>query len=140
MEPAVDLETEAEPETKAARRWRLGLAAFLGLAGVMHFVSPRFFDDIVPGWMPGPARTTTYVSGVAELTAAALVANRRTARVGGLVALAVFIGVYPANVQMTMDAGKPETAQEWAVWIRTPLQIPMFLWAWKVSRTARWLR
>ncbi len=122
------------PEDPRARRFRLGLAAFVGFAGLMHFARPTFFDDIVPGWMPGTARTTTYLSGAAELACATLVANRRTARIGGWATLLLFIGVYPANVQMTIDVGRPTSAQDWAVWARTPLQIPMFLWARRVAR------
>lgn len=124
------------PEDRRSRRVRLGLAALVGFAGTMHFVTPRFFDDIVPSWMPGTARTTTYVSGVAELTCAALVASRRTARLGGWATLLVFIGVYPANVQMTIDAGRPSSAEDWAIWARAPLQVPLFLWARRVARDA----
>lgn len=124
------------PEDRRARRVRLGLAALVGFAGTMHFVAPRFFDDIVPSWMPGAARTTTYVSGAAELACAALVANRRTARLGGWAALLMFIGVYPANVQMTIDVGRPSSIEDWAIWARTPLQLPLFLWARRVARNA----
>ncbi|MEX2292719.1 MAG: hypothetical protein WD691_02940 [Acidimicrobiales bacterium] len=124
------------PEETRARRFRIGLAVLVGFAGVMHFANPRFFDDIVPTWMPGLPRTTTYLSGAAELGCAALLVNRRTARVGGWATLLVFIGVYPANIQMTIDAGRPTTAEDWAVWARLPLQIPMFLWARRVARDA----
>jgi len=125
------------PEEPRARRFRLGLAAFVGFAGVMHFANPRFFDDIVPSWMPGSPRVATNLSGVAELACAALVANRRTARAGGWATLLLLIGVYPANLQMTIDVGRPISPQDWAIWARTPLQIPMFLWARKVARDAR---
>ncbi|MGQ0433639.1 MAG: DoxX family protein [Microthrixaceae bacterium] len=124
------------PEDSRARRFRLGLVAFVGFAGVMHFANPRFFDDIVPSWMPGAPRTTTHLSGVAELTCAALVANRRTARIGGWATLLLFIAVYPANVQMTIDVGRPSSLEDWLVWARTPLQVPMLLWARRVARHA----
>ena len=123
-------------EDRRARRVRQGLAALVGFAGTMHFVTPRFFDDIVPSWMPGAARTTTYVSGAAELRVRALVTNRRTARLGGWATLLVFIGVYPANVQMTIDVGRPSSVEDWAIWARTPLQFPLFLWARRVARDA----
>lgn len=112
------------------------MAALVGFAGTMHFVSPRFFDDIVPGWMPGAPRTITYVSGAAELACAALLANRRTSQLGGWATLVLFVGVYPANVQMTIDVGRPVTVEDWVVWARTPLQIPLLLWAWRVARDA----
>lgn len=125
------------PDATRARRLRLGLAAFVGFAGVMHFLNPRFFDDIVPSWMPGSDRTVTYVSGLAELACATLLASRRTARLGGWATLATFVAVYPANVQMTIDVGRPSSTEDWAIWARTPLQIPLFLWARRVAIDAR---
>src|SRR5690348_7834301 len=81
------------------------VVGILGGAGVMHFVKPDFFDPIVPDWMPGSPRTTTYVSGVVELVAAGLVAHPRTRRFGGWFAFLTFLGVYPANVQAALDGG-----------------------------------
>ena len=119
-------------------RRALGLAAFIGGAGVMHFVKPDFFDPIVPDWMPGAARTTTYASGVAELAGAVLVANRRTRTLGAWVCFLTFLGVYPANLQAALDGGTPGqegVAGSAAVaWLRLPLQIPMLIWARRVAR------
>ena len=87
--PAALAEEQPAPnEGLAGHALALGLAAVLGFAGVAHFVRPQFFDPIVPDWMPGSARTTTYVSGVVELAAAVLVANPRTRRFGGWFAAA----------------------------------------------------
>ena len=66
----------------------------------------------------------------------ALVANRHSARLGGWATLLVFIGVYPANVQMTIDVGRPSSAGDWAIWARTRLQLPLFLWARRVAQDA----
>jgi uncharacterized membrane protein len=119
-------------------RRALGLAAFIGGAGVMHFVKPDFFDPIVPDWVPGRARTTTYLSGAAELTGAVLVANPRTRRVGAWICFLTFLGVYPANIQSALDGGiagqEGPAGSAAAAWIRLPLQIPMLLWARKVAR------
>jgi uncharacterized membrane protein len=128
--------THRTAEDRRARRRRLGLAGFVGFAGTMHFVRPKFFDDIVPAWMPGTPRAVTHLSGVAELACAALLANRGTARLGGWAAFLTFLGVYPANIQMTVDAGRPTNAEEWAVWIRLPLQLPMLLLARRVAKDA----
>ena len=104
----------------------------------MHFVSPKFFDEIVPDWMPGSKRTVTHMSGVFELASAALIAYPRTRRLGGLVALLTFIGVYPANIQSALDGGiasaSPPFDSAAAAWIRLPLQIPLFAWAWRVHK------
>jgi len=108
----------------------------------MHFVTPSFFDAIVPRWMPGRPRMTTYLSGVAELLGAVLVADPRTRRIGGWWCLAVFLGVYPANVQMALDGGvadAPSSTMNSAVaaWVRLPFQIPMTWAAWRVARGSR---
>ena len=118
----------------------LGLAAFIGTAGVMHFVRPAFFDAIVPDWMPGSARQVTLVSGGVEVASALLVANPRTRRLGALMCLLTFIGVYPANIQSALDGGiegaDPPFDSAAAAWLRLPLQIPMLLWARRVMRDA----
>jgi uncharacterized membrane protein len=107
----------------------------------MHFAQPQFFDDIVPEWMPGDPRTTTYASGVVEIAAGVMIAVPRTRRAGALLALATFVGVYPANVAGALQGGYPNVAgfggTAAAAWLRLPLQIPMIWWAWKVAQGAR---
>ncbi|NBE56447.1 hypothetical protein [Streptomyces boluensis] len=50
----------------------VGLAVFFLAVGVAHFVFPRYFRSLVPGWL-GRARLLVKVSGVAELVVGALV-------------------------------------------------------------------
>ncbi len=120
-------------------KWRRAspylLAGLLAGAGVTHFVKPGFYDPIVPHALPGPARAWTYASGVAELAVAGLVARPATRRKGALAALLLFVAVYPANVQMAVEA--QGTSQKAFSYARLPLQFPLFVWAWKVSRGAR---
>jgi len=86
-----------------ARRTTAFLSALLGGAGVLHLVRPAPFDSIVPPALPGSARAYTCASGVAELGVAGLLAIPRTRRLGGLAAAALFVAVFPANVQMAYD-------------------------------------
>ena len=133
MDDAVE---QASVETTGQKLSRFGLAAFMMGAGVSHFVNPEFFDDIVPSWMPSPARTVTHASGAAEFVVGSLLLSRRTAKLGAWSTLLVLIGVYPANVQMAIDTGVPDTPEGWAIWIRLPLQFPMFAWAIRIARRA----
>jgi uncharacterized membrane protein len=114
----------------------LGLAGVLGVAGVAHFVRPEFFDEIVPHALPASPRTWTYVSGIAELACAAAVARPSTRRIGGLAAAALFVAVFPANVQMAVDWRDRPASEQAAALGRLPLQIPLVLWALKVRRDA----
>src|SRR5262245_14511608 len=128
MEAAAVTE-ELDPAPSApSNRSRLGLAAFMTIAGVMHFVVPKFYEAIVPRWAGHPKRVVQ-VSGVAEILCGALVALPPTRRLGAWASLIVLILVYPANIQMAIDAGKPHDAYSWGVWLRLPLQFPMFAWA-----------
>ena len=114
----------------------LGLAALLGFAGIAHFVNPGFFDDIVPHALPLPPRAWTYVSGVAELACAVVVARPATRRAGGLAAAALFVAVFPANVQMAVDWRRRPVLERAGAYGRLPLQIPLVLWGLKVRRDA----
>lgn len=106
----------------------------------MHFVRPAPFDSIVPKQLPGEARTYTYASGVAELAVATTLAVPRTRRLGGTLAAALFIAVFPANVQMAVSwlrSDKVSSAAKAVAAARLPLQIPLVTEALKVRRTAQ---
>ena len=110
------------------RRAPLALAAvFVGSGGV-HLVRPQSFAAIMPRAIPREHHTTLiYVSGLAELACAAgLIGRTRWAAAASVVVLAA---VFPANVQMALDAGSgrsPGLADRRAVaWGRLPLQLVM---------------
>ncbi|MER5567960.1 hypothetical protein AB0C97_14185 [Streptomyces goshikiensis] len=112
------------------------LAGLLAGAGVAHAVAPEKFDAIVPRSLPGTPRQWTYASGVAELALAAGVAHPRTRRVAALATAAFFVGVFPANVKMAVDARRRSPAVRAVAVGRLPLQVPLVLWARSVSRGA----
>lgn len=112
------------------------LAAVLATGGAAHFVVPASYDAIIPEFLPMP-RALTYASGVAELGCAALLVAPRTRRVGAWASAALLVAVFPANVQMALDAGAP-TAASWVrpalTWVRLPLQVPLVAWAVSLAR------
>ena len=128
--PPPDLQPIASP-SPAYR-----LAAMLLGMGTLHFVAPKPFDAIVPAELPGSARFYTYASGVAELGTGALLLSARTRRVGALAAVALFVAVFPANVnQVRLWKDKPLPIRIGAI-VRLPLQIPMIAAALKVFRNS----
>jgi uncharacterized membrane protein len=119
-------------------RQRLRLAAAMMIMGVLHFVVPGPFRKIVPRWFPWRSEAVA-ISGVAELTSGVLMAFPRTKRVGGSIAVVTLAAVFPANVQMAVDAsrGRPQVkAPAWLMWLRVPLQVPMIASAARVARSA----
>ncbi|WP_067990404.1 DoxX family protein [Nocardia pseudobrasiliensis] len=122
----------------STRRARLLSAMLLGM-GVLHFAVPGPFDQIVPRQLPGRARAYTYASGVAELSVGAALAVPRTRRLGGRLAALLFLAVFPANVQMSVDwVRNPKLPLLLRIGslLRLPLQIPLVTQALKVSREA----
>ena len=130
-------------ESSADRRTRLGLAATLLGMGAMHFVKPEPFERVVPRQL-GDARRLVYASGVAEVASGALLLSRRTQRFGGYLAAATMASVFPANIQMVLDAGTERQAAPnvppalfRAVGLaRLPMQLPMIVRAVRVARAA----
>ncbi len=112
------------------------LAALLIGAGTTHFLAPTPFDTIIPAELPGSPRLYTYGSGVAEVTIGAMLLMRRTRRFAALATAALFVAVFPANVNMVrLWRDKP-----WPMLIaaiaRLPFQLPMITAALKVRRNS----
>ncbi|MER8092497.1 DoxX family protein [Streptomyces goshikiensis] len=112
------------------------LAGLLAGAAVAHAAAPEKFDATVPRSLPGTPRQWTYASGVAELALAVGVAHPRTRRVAALATAAFFVGVFPANVKMAVDARRRSPTVRAVAVGRLPLQVPLVLWARSVSRGA----
>ena len=116
---------------------RMG-AMLIGM-GALHFVAPKPFDTIVPAELPGSARLYTHASGVAEVATGALLLAPRTRRLGAVAAVALYLAVFPANVNMvrlwSQEPAKPLYMRIGAL-ARLPLQVPMIMQALKVYRNA----
>jgi len=108
------------------------IAAMLVGVGTVHFLAPKPFDTIVPAELPGDARLYTYASGVAEISIGALLLPRRTRRSAALAAALLFIGVFPANVNMVRLWWDKPWLMRIAALARLPLQIPMITAALKI--------
>jgi uncharacterized membrane protein len=112
------------------------IATMLIGVGTLHFLAPKPFDTIVPAELPGSPRLYTYGSGIAEVGTGALLLARGTRRFGALVAAALFVGVFPANVNMVrLWWDKPWPMRVFAL-ARLPLQIPMITTALKIRRNS----
>jgi uncharacterized membrane protein len=83
--------------SRTAFRW-LG-ALFFIVAGIMHFVTPVPYRQIIPPGFPSPALLVV-ISGICEIAGGAglLVPRLRRAAAIGLILL--LIAVYPANIYM----------------------------------------
>lgn len=129
----------AREDRRMSSRWKRSspwlLAGLLAGMGAAHFASPHPFTRIIPKSLPNPELLVA-VSGAAELACAAMVAHPRTRRFGGWASAALFVAVFPANVQMALDSGRGSSTYQAVTWARLPLQIPLVWWAATVARRA----
>jgi uncharacterized membrane protein len=116
---------------------KMTAAAFI-VAGVLHFVIPKFYLAIMPTWLPAPL-LLVQLSGVAELLGGIglLVPSTRRAAAVGLIVL--LIAVLPANVEMLRQAYARPSALLFrvALWLRLPLQPLLMWWVWRVAQSGR---
>ncbi len=121
---------------RAALRAVLGVA--MVLVGVLHFTSPDPFVKMMPAALPAPL-ALVYVSGAAEIAGGVglFVPRLRRAASWGLIAL--YIAVFPANVNMAVNHLQLGDLQlsTFALWARLPLQLVFIAWAWWVGRDER---
>ena len=59
------------------------MGILLLLTGTAHFIFPKALDSIVPQFLPGTARTWTYLSGIAELVIAIGLLTPLSIKIGG---------------------------------------------------------
>jgi uncharacterized membrane protein len=124
------------PQRDAGQTLAYRLAAVLLGVGTLHFLVPKPFDGLIPVELPGTPRFYTYASGVAEVSIGAALLARSIRRRAALAAAALFVAVFPGNVNMVrLWWDKPWPMRIIAL-ARLPLQIPMVTTALKVARAA----
>jgi uncharacterized membrane protein len=109
---------------------------FFVFAGIMHFAIPRTYEAIVPPGLPNP-RAIVYASGVAEIAGGAGVMHPRTRRIASWWSVATLLAVFPANLNMALNADRyrkvPGGAP--ALWLRLPVQALFIRWAIAAGRS-----
>lgn len=117
----------------------LRLAGLVGLfvaSGTLHLVRPKVFLPIVPRELPA-RQELVYASGIAELVCAVGLAVPPTRAAAGWGSAALLVGVFPANVQMTVTAAKRWRRQDdprrLAILAGTVARLPL---QWNLVRVA----
>src|SRR5580704_10425190 len=112
------------------------LAAMFATSGAVHLVRPQAFAAIMPRALPEQHhKNLIYLSGLFEIVCA--VGLLRRTRWAAPASVALLGAVFPANLQMALDArsgrnpGVSDTRL--VAWGRLPLQLPM-VWAALQSR------
>jgi len=112
---------------------RLLALAFIA-AGALHFVRPRTYEEIMPGYLPAH-HELVLASGAAEIASALAILYPRTRRLGGLWLAATLVAVFPANIHMALHPDRYPGVAPALLWARLPIQ-PLLIW-WVLRATGR---
>lgn len=116
------------------------MGPFYFVAGILHFVVPELYVQIVPPVFPAPL-ALVYLSGLAEMAVGIGVLLPETRRYAAWATIALLVAIFPANVYMATHGvviegmpgggGDPSKLVRWG---RLPLQGVLLLWAFWYTR------
>ncbi len=106
---------------------------FVG-AGALHFLAPGTYERIMPPYLPFH-RELVYLSGALEILGGLGMFYERPRPAAGIGLVLLLIAVWPANLQMLIDAYAEHKPSWWLalLWARLPLQILLIWWVWRAS-------
>lgn len=123
-------------ETWFKRAFRLISGLSMVVIGVLHFVRPEGFVKIVPAFLPAPL-VLVYVSGLFEIAGGLGLFFRRVHRAAAWGLIALYVAVFPANINMAVNAIQPADGHisTSLMWLRLPFQFVFIGIAWWLSRS-----
>lgn len=110
--------------------WHLYLmgAAYI-IAGVMHFVKPKMYMRILPGYLPGH-KFLVNSSGIIEvvLGVALCFSEAKDFAIYSIIAMLIFF--LPVHAHMLFDKRAAMGLPKWMLIWRIPLQFGLMYWAY----------
>ncbi|MEN8816389.1 MAG: hypothetical protein ABF274_05895 [Nonlabens sp.] len=110
--------------------------AFYAFAGIMHFITPEVYLEVIPDWL-GNKVVLNYAAGAVEIGVALLALFRPTRKFSGLLTIAMLVAFIISHVyfiQIGSCAGVM-CIPEWVGYFRLIVIHPLLLyWAWKISK------
>lgn len=105
------------------------MAVLYIMAGVNHFVKPKFYLRIIPGYLPWH-KVVNYISGAAEILLGLLLLYPPYSSYAAWGIVALLVAVFPANINHLTSAKPGRGLPVWALYLRLPFQGVLILWAW----------
>lgn len=123
----------ASTVAKFLLRWLL--AVFFVAAGLNHFLSPTFYVELMPPYLPWHLGLI-YVSGSVEILLGVGVVFERWRPIAGWGLIVLLIAVFPANIHAALHGFR--SVSGWILWVRLPLQFVLMAWVyWCCLKDAR---
>jgi len=114
--------------------WHLYFMALVYIgAGIMHFVKPKMYMRILPGYLPGH-KFLVNLSGLTEIVLgiALCFSTTKDFAIYGIIAMLTFF--LPVHVHMLFDKRASMGLPKWMLIWRIPLQFALMYWAYLCLR------
>lgn len=111
--------------------FKILLAVFFVLAGMLHFLKTPLYVQVMPPYLPYPLELV-YISGFFEILGGLGVLIPSVRRLAGYGLIALLIAVFPANIYMAASSMQSEGMSVFSLLLllRLPLQLVFVAWVY----------
>ena len=103
------------------------------LGGVAHFTNSSFYLPMMPKSLPFPLELV-YISGVIEIALGVGLLIPRLSKYSAFGLILLLLAVFPANINMYLNAEDFPDATETALLVRLPIQLLLIIWAYLYTK------
>ncbi len=111
-------------------------SAFYGIAGIMHFILPSIYVQVIPDQLGDP-EIINYAAGILELAVAGMVLFYKTRKLGGYITMGMLLAFIISHIYFIQIGSciNDYCLPSWVGWFRLIVIHPLLIyWAWKVGR------
>lgn len=110
--------------------WHLYLMALIYIiAGIMHFVRPKMYLRILPGYLPGH-KLLVIISGISEIIIGIALCFAETKNLAIYAVIIMLTFFLPAHFHMLFNKKASMGIAKWVLIARIPLQFLLMFWAY----------
>lgn len=110
------------------------MPALYMVAGINHFWNPKFYDELMPEWMPMHL-FLIYFSGVIEFLLGVLLIPKKTRIISAwLIVTMLVVFFFAIHIPMTKIFYQEHNPNLWIAIVRLPIQVYLVWWALKYTR------
>ncbi len=116
------------------KRSLIALFALYFIAGIVHFIAPEFYLNVLPKWMPFPNECVA-LSGVAEIILAVSLFHPALQRISAWgIVIMLFVFLFGVHIPMLFNWNGWTNGIWWVSLVRLPVQWLLISWAYRFTK------
>lgn len=104
------------------------MAAAYIVAGIMHFVKPKMYMRILPGYLPGHKFLVNF-TGFLEIIVGVAICFAPSKSIAVYTIIAMLVFFLPVHFHMLLGKNASMGVPKWILILRIPLQFALMYWA-----------